>query len=638
MCGITGIYSLTASVDPSVLSAMTDSLAHRGGDASGTYVSRNAGVGLGHARLSIIDLSERGNQPMASDDGKIRVSYNGEIYNYREIREDLRSRGHVFRSDCDTEVLVKSYEQWGIECLDRFVGMFALAIWDDEKKKLYLARDRVGIKPLYYYRENGLFLFASELKAIMEHPDFSKRISPDALALFLRYRYVRSPYTIFENTFKLEPGHYICLRGGEIEKLCYWDVKESYNAEPYDIGEEEACETFEEILVDSLKHRLVSDVPVGVFLSGGIDSGLVATLLQKNVSEPVKTFTIGFGQEEYDEAAHAKRLADHLGTDHAEFYVSEDEAVRTVSDLPFIYDEPFADDSSIPTCIVSRLAREHVKVVMSGDGGDELFCGYERYAKLARLARVSSRTPRAVRKGLEALLASLDPGRVEFLGRTLGLASLSRNYEKARAVLLAVLKEDMADMYRRNRGTWAPEDFRDLFREPCNAPDETFGEDFDAVKNNGDIMTRMFYADIKVWLPDDILVKVDRASMSTGLEAREPLLDHRLVQFASRVPVNLKYRNGERKYLLRKTLSKHLPAELYDRPKKGFRSPVDSWLRGKLRPLVMEHLGPSGIRKSGFFDADEVSRWTDRFYNDLSVKPGRIWNLLMFQMWYDKWH
>ncbi len=637
MCGITGIYSPSTVIDPSVLLSMTDTLSHRGPDDSGTYVSRNGEVGLGHTRLSILDLSERGRQPMASDDGRIQVSYNGEIYNYKEIREELRSNGHVFRTECDTEVLVKSYEQWGIECLHKFIGMFALAIWDGRKDELYLVRDRVGIKPLYYYRENGLFLFGSELKTIMKHPDFSKRINMDALALFLKYDYIRSPYTIFENTFKLEPGCYIRLRNGQMEKHRYWDVAESWNMEPYDVCEEEACEMFEEIMVNSLKHRLVSDVPVGVFLSGGIDSSLVATLLQKNVPNPIKTFTIGFDEEKYNEAVWAKKLADHLGTEHTEFYVSEDEAIKTVFELPSIYDEPFGDDSSIPTCIVSRLAREHVKVVMSGDGGDELFCGYNHYARLERSASIIRKTPWVIRSGLKTALNRLSVNKVESLGKTFGYSSLARNYEKGRAVLLSILKKDMAEMYRSKWGTQASADFPDLFKEPPHIHDETFSADFAAMEGRG-LMTQMLYADFNTWLPDDILTKVDRASMSTGLEAREPFLDHRLVRFASRTPPNLKYRNGKSKYLLKKVLSRHIPAELYDRPKTGFVGPVDSWLRSKLRPLVMEHLGTDGIRKSGVFDADEVSRWTDKFYNDCSIKPDRIWNLLMFQMWYERWH
>lgn len=640
MCGITGIYSRNIPVDLSVLSSMTHILSHRGPDDSATYVSPDGTVGLGHTRLSIIDLSERGRQPMASDDLRIQVSYNGEIYNYREIREELRSKGHVFSTASDTEVLLRSYEQWGIECLHKFIGMFALAIWDARENRLYLARDRVGIKPLYYYMENGLFLFGSELKAIMQHPGFSGEINREGLALFLRYDYIRSPYTIFKNTFKLEPGHYLCLNNGNLEKHRYWDITESYNALPQDIDDEQACEMFEEIMADSLRHRLVADVPVGLFLSGGIDSSILATLLQKHISSPLKTFTIGFDQEKYNEARWAARLADYLGTEHMESYVSEEEAIKTVSDIPSIYDEPFADTSSIPTCILSRLASEHVKVVMSGDGGDELFCGYNHYVKCAYLADMIEKTPGIIRSGLKAMLSGLGPDRLDNMGKTLGISSLRRrrnSYERNRATLLNIIKKDMPEMYRSRRGTWSPEDVRLLLREPCNFRDDTFGENFETTER-GRLLTQMLYADFCVWLPDDILVKVDRASMSVGLEAREPFLDHRFVDFASRLPLNFKYRDGSRKYLLKKILARHIPAELYDRPKKGFESPVDKWMKGKLRPLVEEHLGVDAVRKSGVFEPDEVLRWKDKFYEGHSVGAKRIWNLLMFQMWYERWH
>ena len=640
MCGITGICSLGKTVNPVVLSAMTDALSHRGPDDSGTYVSEDGKVGLGHTRLSVIDLSQRGRQPMASDDGRIRVSYNGEIYNYREIRKELRSRGHVFRTDCDTEVLLRSYEQWGMECLYRFIGMFALAIWDGGKDSLYLARDRVGIKPLYYYREDGLFLFASELKSIMKHPDFSQRISTEGLALFLRNDYVASPYTIYENTFKLEPGHYLCLRNGHLEKCRYWDVTESYNAEPYDIGEEEACEMLEELLVDSLRHRLVSDVPVGLFLSGGIDSSLVATLLRKNFSEPLKTFTIGFSEEEYNEAGWAKKLARHLGTEHVEAYVSEKQAAEAVFDIPSIYDEPFADSSSIPTCAVSRLAREHVKVVMSGDGGDELFCGYTHYSKFLRFVEKIEKTPGILRNALKTALMGLSVGRFETLGKVPGLRSLARwnrSYARKRASILGVINGDMAEMYRRRTETWAPEDMPGFFEKTGGVHGEMFDADFAAIES-ADLQTQMLYADLNTWLPDDILTKVDRASMSTGLEAREPLLDHRVVSLSARIPKNLKYRDGESKYLLKKLLSRHIPEELYLRPKKGFGIPTDKWLKGEFKPLVKEYLGEDMIRKSGVFNPAEISRLTYKFYEDSSVGHTQIWNLLMFQMWHERWH
>jgi len=640
MCGITGIYSSREAVNPAVLSSMTDVLSHRGPDDSGTYVSKNGKVGLGHTRLSIIDLSKRGRQPMASDDFKIQVSYNGEIYNYKEIRKELCSKGHVFRTDCDTEVLVKAYKEWGMECLEKFEGMFAFAVWDGRKNILYLARDRVGIKPLYYYAEDGLFLFASELKAMMRHPGFNRRIDIDGLALFLRNNYIRSPYTIYENTFKLEPGHYLCLQNGQLRKYKYWDAADSYNAEPYDVGEEEACEMFEDAMLDSLKHRLVSDVPVGLFLSGGIDSSLIATLLRKEFSMPFKTFTIGFDEEEYNEAEWAKKLAEHLGTEHIESCMSEDEAVKVVFEIPSIYDEPFADNSSIPTCVLSRLASEHVKVVMSGDGGDELFCGYNDYSELLSFAERIEKIPHVLKSAIRTLFTRLGTKGFNSMAKFPDFSFLMksvRSYVRNQAAILAVIDGDMAEMYRRKKGIWLPEEMPSFFKKTGNIHHKTFNADFAAIEN-AELLTQMLYADFNTWLPDDILVKVDRASMSMGLEAREPLLDYRIVNLAARIPRNLKYRNGESKYLLKKVLSRHIPEELYLRPKKGFGIPVNRWLRGKFKPIVREYLGTDMIRKSGIFDPVEVSRLTNGFYKNSSIGRRQIWNLLMFQMWYERWH
>ena len=640
MCGITGICGAGGVVNPDILRSMTEELRHRGPDDSGTYVNGDGSVGLGHMRLSILDLSERGRQPMASEDGRIRVSYNGEIYNYREIRGELLAKGHSFGTECDTEVLVKAYEQWGMECLDRFVGMFALAIWDGRKNELYLARDRVGIKPLYYYMENGLFLFASELKAMTRHPGFDRRISADGLALYLRNDYIRSPYTIYENTFKLEPGCYLRLKDGKVEKRRYWDAAEFWNAVPPDIGEEEACDEFEKLLVDSLRYRLVSDVPVGIFLSGGIDSGLIAALLSENASEPFKTFTVGFDDEEYDEAGWARKVARYLGTDHVETVVSEDEAADAVFDIPSIYDEPFADSSSVPTCLVSRLARGHVKVVMSADGGDELFCGYRDYVKCLRYADIVAKTPGFARGVARKVLEGLEARRVGALARISGSSSLGKLtgvYERERAALLAAMNGDMAGMNRDRRASWVPSDLPEVFGRAGGVHDETFSEEFAAIES-GDLMTCMLYGDFRIWLPDDILTKVDKASMSVGLEARVPLLDHRLVSFSASLPADLRYRNGETKYLMKKTLSRHLPEDLWKRPKRGFSSPVNRWLRGRFRHLVEEYLGPRMVRRSGIFDPAVVSQWTARFYDGFSAGHRQIWNLLMFQMWHERWH
>ncbi len=616
---------------------MAETLRHRGPDDSGTYIDNGCGVGLGHTRLSIIDLSSRGRQPMSNQSGTITASYNGEIYNYREIKKELEQKGHSFVSDSDTEVLVKSYEQWGIDCLHKFIGMFALAIWDARSKTLFLARDRAGVKPLYYYNKNGLFLFASELKSVMKHPGFNKKIDRHALSLYLRYDYIRSPYTIFEDTFKLEPGHWISVRNGEIKKHKYWNIADYYNMAPHTGSENEITEELEKILVDSFKYRLVSDVPVGLFLSGGIDSSVVATLLQKNVSTPIKTFTIGFDSEKHNEAHHAKKIAEYLGTDHTEHYISEDEALDIVPKLPTIYDEPFADNSAIPTCLVSQIAKRDVKVALSADGGDELFCGYKHYTRYPERVSLFERMPRVIKAPINAGLTALTPERLENiinLSRVDRFKRRGRGYAKKRATSLCINSGDMPEMFRHASETWAPENIIEILGGDLKL-DDTFTEQFQAVERN-DLQTRMLVADFGVWLPDDILTKVDRATMSVGLESREPLLDHRHMEFVARVPSEYKYRSGESKYILKRVLEKHLPRELFDRKKMGFGVPIDSWLRGKLLPLVQNYLSEDTIKRDGVFNPAVVSDCMSKFYKH-EFDGRKIWSLLMFQMWKEKW-
>lgn len=638
MCGITGIYSPGKRVEQSVLSAMTRTLRHRGPDDSGSYIDSKSDVGLGHTRLSIIDLSAKGRQPMSNPNGTVTASYNGEIYNYREIRKELEGKGHRFASDSDTEVVLKSYEQWGMDCLHRFIGMFALAIWDARKQTLFLARDRAGVKPLYYYRENGLFLFASELKSIMKHPAFKGEIDRYGLSLFLRYDYIRSPHTIFQNTFKLEPGHWMSVRKAETEKHRYWSITDFYNAPSHTGSEEEITEELERILVDSFKYRLVSDVPVGLFLSGGIDSSIVAALLQKNLSAPIKTFTIGFDSKKHNEAHHAKKIAEYLGTDHTEHYISEEEALEIVPKLPSIYDEPFADNSGIPTYLVSQIARRDVKVVLSADGGDELFCGYNHYTSYLKTAERAGRIPKILLNAISAGLTALTAERFERMVNLTGvdyIKRLRRGYIKRRGAFLRMNAGDMAGMFRYAVGTWRDEEIAGIFARGDRFDDDTFSEQFRQVKKGG-LMSRMLAADFEVWLPDDILTKVDRAAMRVGLESREPLLDHRLMEFTAGIPSEYKYRNGESKYILKKVLEKHLPRELFDRGKMGFGAPINDWLQGKLLPLVQDHLCEDRIKNDGIFNPKAVSDWVGKFHKH-AFDGKRIWNLLVFQMWKEKW-
>ncbi|MCY3973394.1 MAG: asparagine synthase (glutamine-hydrolyzing) [Candidatus Dadabacteria bacterium] len=638
MCGITGIYSPKSAVDQSILSDMAKALCHRGPDDSGTYIDTRNDVGLGHTRLSIIDLSERGKQPMSNKAGTVTASYNGEIYNYREIRKELEQKGRVFVSDSDTEVLVQSYEEWGMECLHKFIGMFAFAVWDAQKQTLFLARDRAGVKPLYYYNENALFLFASELKSIMQHPRFSKRINMDGLSLFLRYNYIRSPHTIFENTFKLEPGTWMSVKNGEITKRRYWNIADYYNMPPHSGTEDEIAEELEKLLIDSFKYRLVSDVPVGLFLSGGIDSSIVAALLQKHVSTPIKTFTIGFQDKKYDEARYAREIAEYLGTDHTERYLLEDDMFDIAVKLPEIYDEPFGDISSIPTRLVSEIARRDVKVALSADGGDELFCGYGRYPSYMKRVSAFEELPPFLRNAADAGMSFLTGERFGSIMNITGIGRMkkfTRKYSKTRGAVIALNKGDKGAMFRSLRSEWNADEIERLLGKNPESKDDTFSEQFRAVEKNG-VLAGMLATDFGVWLPDDILAKVDRAAMSVGLESREPLLDHRIAEFTARIPMEYKYRNGESKYILKKVLEKHLPRKLFDRKKVGFAPSGESFLRGKTLLLAREYLSPERVTRDGILNPDVISSEMNMFSRH-GYNSGKIWSALVFQMWKEKW-
>src|SRR3989337_1864962 len=467
MCGIVGLCSLNKRTDKTVLTSMRDALTHRGPDDAGIYFDQECNVGLGHRRLSVLDLSSFGHQPMSNDNGSIWITYNGEVYNYREIREELIKKGYNFKSDSDTEVVIKAYEEWGIDCVHKFIGMFALAIWDRREKKLYLLRDRVGVKPLYYYYKDGLFLFASELKALMKHPDFSKEVNYSVLSIYLRYGYIPAPFTIFQNTYKLKPGHYLCFSNNDVRELKYWDIVDFYLQEPINTSEDEVVEELENLLIDSFKYRLVSDVPVGVFLSGGIDSSTLTALLQKNISTQLKTFSIGFYDDRFDEAKWSKKIANYLETDHTEYYLSVKEAFSIIEKLPEIYDEPFGDSSGIPTYLVSRLARQDVTVTLSADGGDELFCGYNHYRSIIYLNRLFLRIPKYIRDLIIEAIYTISPIRVDSINRAFmpiipRIKNLRDKYEKWRNMLRESNYENRLDMYKFNINKWTPDDLMRL--------------------------------------------------------------------------------------------------------------------------------------------------------------------------------
>jgi len=638
MCGITGVYNLDErKADPILLKSMTDCLRHRGPDDSGIYVDQN--VGLGHARLSILDLSPAGHQPMSNDDQTIWVTFNGEIYNFQEIRKELEQKGYKFKSNSDTEVIIKSYEEWGLKAVEKYRGMFAFAIWDKKREKLYLVRDRAGVKPLYYYINNEVFLFSSELKSFHKHPNFKKEINFDALALFLQFGYILAPHTIFKNAYKVKPGHYLEVdKNGKIEETKYWDIVDFYLASPIDKSEDEIEKELEQILTESFKYRLVSDVPVGIFLSGGIDSSLVTAILQSNSKTPIKTFTIGFHEKGYDEAPYAKKIAEYLKTDHHELYCTAKDAMEIVAKFSEIYDEPFGDSSGIPTYLISKFARQEVKVALSADAGDELFCGYSKYEALNAYYKLIQKLPKFALY-IGSLYSSLfSPEIIGIMYKSISfLLPKYTNLEGKIYKLKNMLRyknDDLRGIFMNSASYWTENQVEKLIRKKNNIEDNFF--DFKEVQKLP-LLSQMQAVDYKTYLCDDIFVKTDRATMATSLEVRDPLVDHKIAEYIARVPVNLKYKNGESKYILRKILYKYVPKNLLDRPKQGFEIPIDNWLKNDLRGVLEKYLSEDNIKKQGIFDEEYIKKSLNKYLSGKADFAYKFWFLLVFQMWYEKW-
>ncbi|WP_127579930.1 asparagine synthase (glutamine-hydrolyzing) [Paenibacillus koleovorans] len=628
MCGIVGFIQYNNSFDREraikEIQSMSKRILHRGPDHGGYWFDEENGVVFGHRRLSIVDLSAHGEQPMISSTGRYVISFNGEIYNHTDIKKQLLSEAFLtFRGYSDTEILLAAIERWGIKAaLEQAVGMFAIAVWDRRDHKLTLTRDRLGEKPLYYGFNKGNFFFSSELKAMIGHSDFVPTVNRNAVAQFIQHNYIPSPHSILEGIQKLMPGTMLELivPTKEFATRSYWSISDLATKEAIEIGEEEAINHLEQLVDKSIGQQMLADVPLGAFLSGGIDSSTVVASMQKQSKRSIKTFSIGFDEEAYNEAHHAKNVAAYLNTVHTEFYVTAKDALNVIPELQTIYDEPFADVSQIPTILLSRLSKQHVTVTLSGDGGDELFGGYSRYTNVIRIWGQMSKLPNIIRTPLSSFLKSSSP---MIWG------------DKSKILLLAELlkSKSMEHMYLKYISHTSS--MGQLVLQPSQAGIESLLSS--SPLSYLDDLHKMIYMDTISYLPDDVLVKLDRASMSTSLESRIPLLDHRIVEFAWSIPTSLKINHGESKYILKKLLKKSLPQQLVDRPKMGFGVPISKWLRGPLKWWADALLDDNKIRKQGYLSPLLVRKlWSE--HADGKKDWGYVlWNILMFQAWLNEY-
>lgn len=616
MCGICG-YITRKEYNEQILTDMNDTMSHRGPDDSGIYQTRtsdNYYVGFAHRRLSILDLSELGHQPMFNSDKSICIIYNGEVYNFLELRNDLEQKGYRFKSNCDTEVLLVAYEAYGLSFLKLLNGMFALAIYDSRDNKIILARDRIGKKPLYYYKDKqGNFIFASELKPLLKHPDFRKEIRTDIISRYLCYKYINAPDTIFINTHKVMPGEYIVWHNGKIEKALYWDIIERYqecSKEPID-DYNEAKKKLSELLQDSVQKRLIADVETGTFLSGGIDSTLITALAQKNVKTPVKTFTIGFETKKENEAVYAKEIAHYLGTEHTEIYLTEKELFEEINDLPKYYDEPFADSSQIPTMLVSKLAKQGATVILSGDGGDEFFCGYTLYdwtyfaQRLDGIAQIANSILQPIH------ITDKLPDKMRALLE-------NRNKDTKVQLFTDIRQNHTVDML-------AVESLTAKYHREKEIP----VKDWQIKRQLLDMMTD---------LPGDMLAKVDRGAMKYSLEVRCPILDYRIMELAFRIPQKFKYNRFDKKHILKDITFDMVPQSLLDRPKQGFGVPLSDWMRTKLHATLLRYADPAILKKQGIFNTEKIHEFIHCLErSDKSLYNSVLWSFYVFQMWYQEY-
>lgn len=637
MCGLTGFIDHQHTSSEAILQSMTATLTHRGPNSSGHsfHHTEQALIGLGHQRLSILDLSELGHQPVSFK--HLHLVYNGEVYNFEVIRQELITMGYDFSSNSDTEVILKAFHAWGVPSVDKFRGMFAFVIYDARQQKLFMFRDRAGVKPFYYYVKKGLFLFSSELKAFHQHHGFSKVINKDVIPTYMQFGYIPAPYSIFADTYKLKAGHYLeyDLEKADYTIQQYWNINEFYQTDKIAASENEIIDTLENELTEAFQLRMVSDVPVGVFLSGGIDSSIVAAILQKNATKPLKTFTIGFEESAYNEAEHAKEIAKYLKTDHTEYYCTKADALKVIPDLATIYDEPFGDSSAIATILVSTLAKEKVSVVLSGDGGDETFCGYSKYFALNKTERLfqSSWKKTATRISLNALNEDGVYKLNELLPKSLKQTNIRDKFQKLQR---AVNTENFAEMFINASSYVEPSRIQQYLQGDLKPLTETNFDSFTSLSQT-EPLEQMMAIDYQTFMVDDALTKVDRATMSVSIEGREPLLDHKIIEYMAKVPICMKYQHNTGKYLLKKILYKYVPERFYSRPKSGFQVPLYEWLKTDLKYLLDKYLAYERLEKGGVFNAEAVHQTLSDYFNGKYININEIWFILMFEMWREKW-
>jgi asparagine synthase (glutamine-hydrolysing) len=629
MCGLVGFIDYNKKSSEEILKKMNNSLHHRGPDDEGQnfYENNTFQIGLAHKRLSILDLSKHGHQPMIFQ--YLEIVYNGEVYNFKEIREELENDKYIFESDSDTEVILKAYHKWGIDFIQKLIGMFSIVIYDKSKNKIFMIRDRAGVKPFYYYEKNGLFLFSSELKSFHEHPNFKKEIDYNGLASFFRYGYIAAPYTIFKHTHKLEAGHYIEYNLDLNKKIIhkYWDVYEFYNKPKLNISENEAIEKIEELLQSAVNYRMVADVDVGVFLSSGYDSTAVTALLQKNSDKKLKTFTIGFESKEFNEANLAKKYSEILGTEHFEYIATEQDALDIIPKLADIYDEPFGDSSAIPTILVSQIAKKEVSVVLSADGSDEIFGGYNKHHTVPLLYNKFNTLSKY--KNILNLIRPI------FQNTVINRLNILPNYRNKVNKFYDMLNQNsLEEIFNRSNYYLNDEEIKILIKK-----DFKISNNFNTMKyiENNDSTSNILGVDYKTYLVDDILTKVDRATMSVSLEGREPFLDHRIVEFVAQLPINLKYKDNTPKYLLKQIVHKYISKEIIDKPKKGFSIPIKEWYDRRLKDYFMDYLSQEAIEEVGVLDYNFVKEILQRYENGETFLIKNIWFLFIFQQWAKRW-